>query len=116
MVSSQHTCSYCNKDAKLCCTACKDVPSNSFAITFQEGNSTWYCSAECQKADRPSHQKKCQILKERKKLYRAGDILQAMLYMYREKMYDKVLAKIERQDGKTVLHEGVYPESSQPTA
>lgn len=45
------------------------------------------------------------MLKERKILYRGGDTLQKMFYLYRERVFDKKIAKIENRDGKLLIHD-----------
>ncbi|KAF8860521.1 hypothetical protein BDZ45DRAFT_800689 [Acephala macrosclerotiorum] len=41
----------------------------------------------------------------RKMVYRAGDLLQEMFYVYRENMFDKGIAKIEDKNGRMKLYE-----------
>ena len=72
----------------------------------------YYCSSECQKADWNNHLPLCRTLRNRKALYNAGNILQEIFYQYREKVFDKVVAKIEKQGGKLLIFEGLYQPST----
>jgi hypothetical protein len=49
-------------------------------------------------------------------LFRAALLLQDVFYVYREHVFDKLIARTEKRDGKMFLHEGEYePLSGQPT-
>lgn len=93
-------CAHCEKPAALVCGACKDTPSYE---DHAEG-SIWYCTAECQKLDWTKHKTLCKSLKMRKQLYRAGSVLQDMFYMYREKVFDYHISKVEIKGSKIYLH------------
>lgn len=47
-------------------------------------------------------------MQERKILYRAGDTVQLLFYMYREIVFDKLIAKVEKKENEILLYEGFY--------
>ena len=47
----------------------------------------------------------CKTLEIRKTFYKAGYILQNVFYMYREKMFDVELTKVETKDGKIYIYD-----------
>lgn len=49
--------------------------------------------------DWESHKQLCLQARARKALYRIGDLLQAMFYMYREVAFDMAVPSIEEKDG-----------------
>ncbi|KAE9362605.1 hypothetical protein N431DRAFT_358321 [Stipitochalara longipes BDJ] len=101
-----HTCVVCESPATQRCTACKDSPGSNSMI---EG--VYYCTSECQKADWKNHKPTCFRLRARKSIYSAGFILQELFYVYKEKIFNKLIAKIETRDGKLYIHQGQYPKS-----
>jgi hypothetical protein len=48
------------------------------------------------------------FLEVRKLLYRAGTLLQEGFYLYMEKVFDKLVTKIETRGGKIYIYEGNY--------
>jgi len=44
----------------------------------------------------------------RKEFYRAGAVLQELFYMYREKIFDLLISKVEKQGTEMFLYEGKY--------
>jgi hypothetical protein len=101
---STFKCAHCHKHASRRCVACKDSPRID-----NRTESTWYCTTECQKADWDAHKNLCRNLRVRRDLYRAGDLLQDIFYLYREKLFDLLIERIELRDGKSYVHEGHYP-------
>lgn len=73
---------------------------------------TFYCDATCQKADWTNHKKVCKSLSARKRLYRAGDIVQRIFYVYREQAFEKLITKVEKEDDTLYLYEGQYGEEA----
>jgi len=51
----------------------------------------------------------CKRLRARKSLYNAGTVLQELFYVYREKLFDKLIAKVEVKGRKLYVQEGLYP-------
>ncbi|PMD46813.1 hypothetical protein L207DRAFT_524161 [Hyaloscypha variabilis F] len=103
----KQTCVVCQKTATQRCNACKLSPR--FDGTFE---SIYYCMAHCQKADWKNHKKICNRLRARKSLQHAAHLLQEIFYIYREKIFDKYIVKIDKKHEKLYIHEGLYPESS----
>jgi hypothetical protein len=98
-------CAQCSEPATQVCIACKDAPDIGDNITEK---AYYYCNRQCQVAHWSTHKSICKRLQTRKALYRAGSTLQKVFYMYREKCFDKLVARIERKNGKMYIHEGVY--------
>ncbi|KAH7386503.1 hypothetical protein BKA64DRAFT_711727 [Cadophora sp. MPI-SDFR-AT-0126] len=101
--SPSQICAHCGKAAERACSGCKDVPAIDDDI-----KPIYYCSPSCQKEDWQHHKTLCKRLQTRKLFYRAGSILQEIFYMYREKMFDKLIARIDKSQGRLIIHEGRY--------
>lgn len=86
-----NTCSVCGEAASARCIACFDVkyPNKISASTF-------YCSKDCQTKGWPSHKKDCQAVQARKKLFRAGELLQEAFFATRAEAFDLKDAKVEK--------------------
>lgn len=69
---------------------------------------TVYCNSACQKTDWALHKKRCKRLSARKQLYRAGDLVQRIFYVYWEQAYEKLIIKVEKDRDKLYLYEGQY--------
>ncbi|KAH6715763.1 hypothetical protein BKA61DRAFT_719791 [Leptodontidium sp. MPI-SDFR-AT-0119] len=93
-------CAHCSKFANRFCSRCKDAPILSDGL-----RKAYYCSSACQRAHWETHKGDCTILKAGKTLYRAGDILQQLFYQYREKLFDRRLAKIENRCSKLYIYD-----------
>ena len=96
-------CARCQKPAPQTCSGCKDVLEAGSKI-----ETTHYCSTECQKSDWANHKQLYKSLQTKKAFYRAGSVLLEMFYIYREKAFSKLIANIEKKDGKIYIHEGKY--------
>lgn len=86
-------CANCSKPATDCCSACKDAP------TVDEGvpaANVYYCSRACQVANFKDHRTTCRILRARKELYRAGDLLKEMFHKLREAVFDLSIVEVIR--------------------
>lgn len=96
-------CAYCQMLALNTCAGCTDTPG--FENTF-------YCSLSCSQADKAQHKKLCKSLNTRRTMYRAGETLQEIFYMYREKLFDMPIVKVEKRAyhlyERLDIHQGVY--------
>ncbi|PVH78503.1 hypothetical protein DL98DRAFT_590246 [Cadophora sp. DSE1049] len=97
----------CGKPCDGLCAGCCDTPGQQ---------DTYYCSSQCQDADRPSHVQMCKAVNTLRTLHRATESVQDIYYMYRAKMFDRLVTSIEKTEegGHTQLtvHEN---RSSRPT-
>lgn len=88
------TCVHCKQKAILACSSCIAAPVALSGLS----ETTWYCGVNCQKADWNKHKDICKSNQARRSLYRAGDIVQHIFYMYREKVFDKLVLSVERSE------------------
>jgi hypothetical protein len=102
--SASPTCAHCAKPATLYCSACKAAPVYDEKEGVENEN-VRYWTAQCQKLDWVKHKGLCKALKERKAFFRLDSLLQEMFYMYREKVFDRPVARLEEKDGKLFIHE-----------
>ena len=98
-------CARCGKQAQKMCSACQGAPEG-------EGGHVdiRYCGANCQKDDWENHKKMCRAFQYRKILYRAAETAQALFYDYRETVFDRKIARVERIGNEMLLYEGRYHE------
>lgn len=90
-------CLYCDEPATLLCSSCKNTPFSSTAKSNSHPfEQTYYCNAACQKAHWRTHKPVCKALQQRRHLFRAGALLQRIFYLYRERTFDKPIARLER--------------------
>ncbi|KAE9380047.1 hypothetical protein N431DRAFT_315648, partial [Stipitochalara longipes BDJ] len=75
-------CSRCQKPATLPCVDCQDAPTLD-----SQFHSAIYCDINCYEAEKDKHKATCEQLQVRKLFYRAGDILQEVFYIYKEKIF-----------------------------
>ena len=92
-----HPCTACEKDGNLACQGCLQSPPYLDDIP----SSTWYCSAQCQKADWPSHKQRCKNLQNRKALHRAAHLIQELYNIVRTKSYPYQVEGVSYVNDKT---------------
>jgi hypothetical protein len=88
-------CANCGIQATMRCAGCMVAPDYHLG----DAMAIVYCGRDCQTKDWPDHKSRCRIMKRRKKLMRAANILQGALLTYRGILYDIDLTKIEEKDG-----------------
>lgn len=97
MVSNvQHSqlCGHCKKEAVTqSCRYCYGAPG----YDNEESVKTNYCNAACQKAHWDIHKEACKGFQARKILYRAGDMLQQIFYIYQKRKWAREIHKVKRQ-------------------
>jgi hypothetical protein len=98
-VPGNSTCTRCQAPATLPCVGCQDAP-----ILDPQIHSASYCNISCYKADKDKHEETCKQLQVRKLFYRAGDILQEIFYVYKEKIFlNKILSVKVMENGDVGL-------------
>lgn len=88
-------CNHCKEVAKTFCKGCENDP-----VAEGKDTKTWYCGANCQKANWELHKPTCRGIQARKDVYRIGHLLQHVFYTFRETVFDGLIDKIEEKDGK----------------
>ncbi len=82
---------------------CHDTPDSEGRQMY----TTYYCSKACQKTEYVrTHKYACNWAKNRRAVYRVGDIAQLAFYAYSEKIFDVSITKVEKQEGTLYLHQG----------
>ncbi len=109
--SQSGLCARCHKDATKFCPRCKWTPDN---FPGAEATKTYYCNSACQQEDWIDHKTVCKATQERKSLYRTGLIVQDVFYKFRERVFDKLIVKVERKEDVTYLYEGLYKSTLLP--
>lgn len=102
--TSNGICAHCSGRATQTCNGCVDAPLGENGQT----SNTYYCNTTCQNADWTNHKSICKVLSARKQLYRAGDTVQRIFYVYREHAFEKLITKVEKEDDTLYLYEGQY--------
>ncbi|EPE24783.1 HIT/MYND zinc finger-like protein [Glarea lozoyensis ATCC 20868] len=96
---ADRVCVKCSTPASLTCSGCKSTTTDA---------NRRYCSAACQRDDWDEHKMDCKHAKVKNiqaRFFRAAIILENIWEAYREKLFDKLITKIEKKDGSLVLHE-----------
>lgn len=83
----------------LVCNGCRHAPD----VYGGKVDTVWYCSPDCQIADRNQHRLACQKARDRRALYRAGATSQLAFYRYLEKFPDKTIRKVEKKGEDLVV-------------
>lgn len=97
--SSNRLCNVCPKEATILCENCCNTPSHSNDTIITPS----YCSQVCQISDLPSHKEQCLILNKRRTLFRAGEIIQSLFYIYRRTFFSGYVKEIIiSEDQKTM--------------
>lgn len=101
-----NACSHCKKQASQTCNGCQNTPGQTLVV--------YYCNTHCQKLDWANHKDFCNSLQAQRKLHRAGSILQAVCYIYREKILERFGIKVDEKGGRMyVRSEGNEPVASE---
>ncbi|KAH6715766.1 hypothetical protein BKA61DRAFT_333305 [Leptodontidium sp. MPI-SDFR-AT-0119] len=82
---------FCGNPSEGRCSGCDDTPGH---------RNTYYCSKECQATDQPRHVQMCKSLNTLRTLHRASISLQEIFYMYRAKLFDRPVAKIDKTEAE----------------
>jgi hypothetical protein len=98
-------CARYREPATKPCTRCLDAPS----LTEHLSMNVFYCSTECQKSDRKNHKTICNLLEDRKLLYRAGSILQEVFFVFTERTWSSIIAKVERRGQEVHIYANPRP-------
>ena len=101
---AKHTtkCAQCGKPANNRCKGCLEGVNPDGT----EAPATFYCGKNCQIKHRPEHKVECRSRKDRKCLYRAGELLHALFMRYREVTLHGAYSKVEKtSDGKIHVYD-----------
>lgn len=93
--ASSGICATCDQPATTRCVGCVDTEH-----TGTQG-ATFYCSKTCQTKGWRKHKAACQAAQDRKKLFRAAELIQETFFALKAEILDFNVAKVERAgDGK----------------
>lgn len=111
---------YASKLSGVPCTACLKSSPLPALICFgcSEGRDVQgrvqhsiYCSTGCAARDAEGHRDVCEKRNIRKQLFRAGELLHAVLYTFRRRTFDLNIARIEKRSDVLYIHDGKYSNS-----
>lgn len=105
-MESSTSCSFCGHEGPrplLICFKCSEGTNIDGIIT-----PTHYCGTTCRNADKIPHEEACKLRNDRKCIYRAGDLLQAVFYEWRETAFDIKVTKAWKRDGILCFLEDTY--------
>jgi predicted Rdx family selenoprotein len=94
-------CTNCGMEATMRCAGCMGAPDYHLGESLK----VVYCGRDCQRKHWPDHKTHCRVMKQRRKLLRAANVLQAALLTYREVLHDIDLTKIEAKDGFLYIYQ-----------
>lgn len=80
-MSALDPCAECGQPAQQWCDDCVDAPTIDMQPSSQR---TSYCSDQCREDHMKAHKVKCDVLKCRKRFFRATDLLKKMYFIQRE--------------------------------
>ena len=102
----QLQCPNCTLAVTKGCRGCKDTLG-------RDGNTVAnvaYCSVTCQREDWNRHKTSCKARQMRNVLYRSGQMVQRMWFIFRETVFDSPVTKATISGQSVVFHCGVYGE------
>ena len=103
--SNRQLCSNCQSTAPLRCSRCLEgLDEEAKPLT------TYYCNAECQKANWASHKSVCSARQACKQLFPAGHLTQAAFVEYRRREFDIAIVEVEKRGHDIYLWEREYEE------
>ena len=100
-------CAVCDSTDVTRCTGCLDHRDDNGVAS-----PIYYCGKACQSAHWPEHKKACKP-NATTRLFRAGELLQKIFYVYRKHAFDHNIMKVANKDGKLVVHTD-YSEPNKP--
>lgn len=99
--SETHSCSVCSAVANLVCKACKGAPDGSEGVL-----GVYYCGSTCQKVGWGEHKTFCKAAKERRAVYRAGEIARQLHYTFNRNSWMWPIARAEKTDDTWWVNDG----------
>lgn len=100
-VLESQPCGHCKKEATHSCPGCHGARG----YEKEQPVKTNYCNVVCQRADWESHKELCTRLQARKILYRAGDTIQKIFYLYQESKWARNTYRTARTENTLYQHE-----------
>lgn len=102
-------CAVCREGAEILCTGCFGAPDYDGCPMLP----VYYCSTGCQDKDWDEfHGHACEAAKNRRAVYRLGEIAQLAFQAYLKRLYDICIIKVEKQGDTLFLHQGKNDENT----
>ncbi|KAI6711359.1 hypothetical protein JHW43_006131 [Diplocarpon mali] len=98
----------CDNPAERPCAKCADtppIPNSSYQVPH-------YCCDACGHKHKAAHRAHCELLQQRKKLFRIGGLLQEIVYRLRERLFSHPISSVEVRDGRIVVYEPTFQEDA----
>lgn len=81
--------------------ACRDTPNGAGGLT-----AVYYCGATCQAVAWPAHKADCKVAKDRRTLYRAGDIAQDLFFIFQRNTWMWPIQRVEKKGTDWLIIDG----------
>lgn len=99
VASATKLCIVCKKPATQVCSRCNNSP-----LHFRtDGLWAYYCSRECQKSDRKTHKDLCDLIDQRKALYKVAQLLKDTFVTVRQQVGEMQPWKEVTEEGNTLF-------------
>lgn len=99
-IPARPSCVTCQAPTNRRCAGCHGLPNHD----VQNNEAPYYCSKACQKTDRKAHKSHCRDLRDRRALYRAGEIYQLIFYAWSELVFQNTTSSLTYNEDSITAH------------